>query len=128
MFIVEPNTISVKKFAAFMYGNGVPVEKAIACFNACMDWDSCYVSCAMVDWYCTWDKNLHRAHKAEYYSMSLKRWIWINGKALNQHEAMWPEITVLQFGIESTGYEQSIKTSIKHVRSCTKMSQNFQAQ
>jgi len=34
MFIVEPNTISVKKIAAFMYGNGVPVEKAIACFNA----------------------------------------------------------------------------------------------
>jgi len=25
MFVVEPNTISVKKIAAFMYSNGVPV-------------------------------------------------------------------------------------------------------
>ena len=48
--------------------------------------------------------------------MSLKCWIWINGKVLNQHEAVWPEITVMQFGTEITGCEQSIKTSIKHVR------------
>jgi len=36
IFVVEPNTISVKKVAAVMYGNGVPVERAIDCFNACM--------------------------------------------------------------------------------------------
>ena len=95
MFVVEPNTISVKKIAAFMYDNGVPMERAIDCFNACMGFISYYVSCAMKDWYSIWDKNPHMTHKAEYYSMSLKRWIWINGKALNQHEAVCSEITVM---------------------------------
>jgi len=92
MFVVEPNTISVKKIAAVMYGNVVPVERAMDSFNACMRKDS-YVSCAMKDWYSTWNKNANRAHEAEYYSMSLKGWIWINGKALNEHEAVWPEIS-----------------------------------
>jgi len=32
MFVTEHNTISVKKVAAFMYGNGVPIEKAVDCF------------------------------------------------------------------------------------------------
>ena len=54
MFLVEPNTISVKKVAAFMYGNGVPVISAINCFNACMGLDIYYVSCAMNNWYSIW--------------------------------------------------------------------------
>jgi len=119
MFIVEPNTISVKKVVAFLYGNGVPVERAIDCFNACMGLDSYYVSCAMRDWYFEWHKN---PYKAEYYSMSLKRWMWINGMALNQ------QAIYMQFGTENTGCQQIIKTTFEHVRSCTAMSSDFQKQ
>jgi len=54
MLVVAPNTINVKKVAAFMYGNGVPVERAIDCFNTCMGLDSYYVSCAMNNWYSIW--------------------------------------------------------------------------
>ena len=77
MFLVEPNTISVKKVAAFMYGNAVPVTSAINCFNACMELDSAssYVSNAMKHWYSTWDKYPYRPHKAEYYSMTSKQWL-----------------------------------------------------
>ena len=56
----------------------------------------------MKDWYSKWDNNPHMAHKAEYYSKSLKRLICMKGKPLNQHEAVWPEITVMQFGTENT--------------------------
>jgi len=59
----------------------------------------------------------HKAHKAEYYCMSLKRWLWINGEALDQRGAVWPEITVMQFGTESTGCQRIIKTTIEHIRS-----------
>ena len=119
MFLVEPNTISVKKVAAFMYGNTLPVTSAINCFNACMELDSSssYVSSAMKHWYSTWDKNPYRPHIAEYYSMSSKQWFWINGEALDQLEAVWPEITVMQFGFESTGCPQIIKLTIEHIRS-----------
>ena len=34
LFVVETNTISVKKVAAFMYGNAVLVISTINCFNA----------------------------------------------------------------------------------------------
>jgi len=51
MFVVEPNTITVKKVAAFMYGNGIPVKRSIDCLNACMGLKSYNLSCAMKDWY-----------------------------------------------------------------------------
>ena len=126
MFLVEPNTISVKKVTAFMYDSAVPVTRAINCFNACMEFDSSssYVSSPMKNWYSTWDKNPYKPHKAEYYSMSSKQWLCINGEALDQHEAVLPEITVMQFGIESTGYQQIIKLTIEHIRS---ISSNFHA-
>jgi hypothetical protein len=39
----------VKHVAAFINGNGVPIEKAIHYFIACIEMDSYYVSCAMRD-------------------------------------------------------------------------------
>jgi len=118
MFLVEPNTISVKKVAAFMYSIAVPVINPIKCINACMELDisSSLVSSAMKNWYSTWAKNSYKPHKAEYYSMSSKQWLWKNGEALDQLDAVWPEITVMEFGLESTGC-QTIKLTIEHIRS-----------
>ena len=47
--------------------------------------------------------------------MFLKRMVWINGKALNQQEAVTPEVTVMRFVRESTGCPLKIKTTIEHV-------------
>ena len=63
-------------------------------------------------WYFLWDRN-------PYKSMYLKRWLWINGEALDQQEAVWPEVTVVQFGTEGTGCQLMIKTTTEHVRLCT---------
>jgi len=65
-----------------MYRNGHPVENAVDCFITNIGMESFYVSCALRDCYSIWDKNHYTAHKAPYYTMSLKRWIWINGNAL----------------------------------------------
>jgi hypothetical protein len=43
IFVVKPNRLSVQNVAAFMYGNGVPVEKAVDCFVACIGIDCYYV-------------------------------------------------------------------------------------
>ena len=40
-------------------------------------------------------------------------------EALDQQGAVWPEVTVMQFGIEDTGCPLIIKTTINHVRSLT---------
>ena len=35
IFVEVPDPSSVKKVAAFIYGNGVPLDVAVGCFNAC---------------------------------------------------------------------------------------------
>jgi hypothetical protein len=99
LFVTEPNTISVKHVAAFMYGNGVPIEKTVDCFIASVGFDSYYVSCSMKDWYSSW---YNAAHNAKYYSTASKRWMWINGNVLQ------PEVTVTEFGIAKTLCRQII--------------------
>ena len=51
----------MQNVAAFMYGNGVPVEKAVAFFVACIGLYSYYVSYAMKDWYSIRDNNSLKA-------------------------------------------------------------------
>jgi hypothetical protein len=68
MFVEELSPTSVKKIAAFMYGNSIPIENAVQCFIACNGLNTSFVSQNMNDWYCVWDKNHYKIHKAKYYS------------------------------------------------------------
>ena len=61
LFVTDPNTISVKHVAAFMY------RKSYSLFYCIIVLNIYYVSCAMRDWYSTWD---NAAHEARYYSMA----------------------------------------------------------
>ena len=92
-------------------------KKLWTVFSAYIVLDSYYVSCAMKDWYSIWNNNPYTARFARYYSMTLKSWMWINGKALHQQEEVWPEVGVMQFGTENTGCQLITKTTITHVRS-----------
>jgi len=106
LFITNPCTISVQNVAAFIYGNRIPVEKAVDCFIACVGIDSHYVSCAVKDWYTTWDNLPHKTHFARY-SVAFKRWVWLNGKYAAQNEAVYPEDDIMNstgaFGTENAG-------------------------
>ena len=62
--ITKPCTLSVIHVAAFMYGNNVPVEKAVDRFVACVGMYSYYVSCAVKDLYTTWDNLPSKTHLA----------------------------------------------------------------
>jgi len=124
LFITKPCTMSVQNVAAFMYGNCIPVEKAVDCFIACVGIESYYVSCAVKDWYTTWDNIPHKTHFAKYYSMAYKRWMWLNGKFAAQNEAVYPDEddvmnSLDDFGIENAGCPLLINTTIRHIRSST---------
>ena len=118
MFVEALSHSSVKKVAAVMYGNGVPSNNVVKCFHACNGLNSSFVTRAIHNWYSIWNTNPHTKHKAQYYSVFFKRWLWINGEDFYRQEAVWPEVTVMQFGIESTGCPLIIRTTIEHVRSC----------
>ena len=89
LLITKPCTISVIHVAAFMYCNYIPVEKAVDCFVACVAVDNYYVSCSVKDLYTTWDNLPSKTHLAQYFSMNLKRRMWMNGKFAAQNEAVW---------------------------------------
>ena len=92
IFIEEPCPRSIKKVAAFMCGNGVPLDIAVECFNVCSGLHSSLVSQTMNKWYCTWDSHPHKKHKAAYYSMLFKRMathIWRSGVARGYRHAIW---------------------------------------
>ena len=55
IFVEVPSPSSVKKVAAFMYGNGVPIDIAVECFNACNGQLRSFVSHPMDTWYSLWD-------------------------------------------------------------------------
>ena len=76
LFITKPCTLSVIHVAALMYGNNVPLEKAVDCFVACVGIDSYYMSCAVKDLYTTWDNLPSKTHFAQYFSMTFKSTMW----------------------------------------------------
>jgi len=73
----------------------------------------------MTDWFSIWDNHPYTAHFARYYYITLKRWMCLKGKVLAQHEAVWPNDEVMQFGTAETGYQLIIESTIAHVRSST---------
>ena len=87
LFITKPCTLIVIHVAAFMYGNNIPVEKAMDCFVACVGIDS-YVSCVVKDLYTTWDNLPSKTHLAQYFFIIFKRRMWLNGKFAAQNEAV----------------------------------------
>ena len=96
-----------------MCGNGVSLDIAVECFNACSGLHRSLVTQTMSKWYSTWDRHPRDEYKAEYYSISFKEWLKING------EEVRPEVTVMQFGIDGIaerGMPQKVRTIIDHVR------------
>jgi len=106
----------------YIYCN-ITVEKAVDCFVACVGIDSYYVSCALKDLYSTWDKRPSKTHFAQYFSMTSKRKMWLNGKFAAQNEAVWPKRSVMDaivaFGTQNAGCPLLIYTNIRHIRSST---------
>jgi hypothetical protein len=51
VFVNEPNACTLKNVAVFMYGNEVPVEHAVKCFNACNGLKRSYLVEKMQEWY-----------------------------------------------------------------------------
>jgi hypothetical protein len=50
---------------------------------------------------------------SEYYNVRLRKFIWINGTALNQLEEVKPEVTVMDYGIDCTGCSSLIRKKLK---------------
>jgi hypothetical protein len=58
---------------------------------------------------------MHDVHLYEYYVIKC-RYMWLNGKLMDQNEEVQPTLTSMEFGINNTGYGPQIKDRLIYVR------------
>jgi hypothetical protein len=77
-----------------------------------------YVEEKYNEWYYIYDRNPYKFHKEKYYSVSLGKMAWINGRGHNDGrlEAVEPVETVAAIGLEGVVCKKMIQCSIDNVR------------
>jgi ATP-dependent helicase/DNAse subunit B len=109
----------MKKVAAFIHGNGVPVEMAAECYVVCRGREHIQ---AILSWYYTWSRETHKRHMSEFYNIRNKTHFPLNGKSLNQEELWLPETRVMEIGVKGIidrlfpGWERVLLNAIDYVR------------
>jgi hypothetical protein len=123
MFVCSPTEQAMKKVAAFMYGNGVPVEMAAECYVACRGREHIQaINQAIFSWYYTWSRDTHKRHMSQYYNTRNKTHFILNGRSLNQEEKWLPEVTMMDMGVKGSidrlfpGCERVLLNAIEYVR------------
>jgi hypothetical protein len=114
MFMDEPNGLTVKNLAGFLYEKEVPLETAIKCVNACNGVNGGYLSREMHGWYYVWQLNSGSRHMAEYYNTLINCNACINGWEHDQLEEV-PGSVIYGFGVERAGCPQVIQCAIANV-------------
>ena len=95
---------------------------SVACNKASNGRHQRGVETDMRAWYDTWDIQVNRRHMEQYYSMLLKYFSWINGKVIEQYEAVKPFITFSKYGPAATGYQGLIRGKIESINSSSSSS------
>jgi hypothetical protein len=85
MIVEKPSERNVRELAEFVYGNGVPFEVAVECFDAFNGGCVLFVE-EMNSFYEEVNSDPFMLHKALCYSMQLKAMAWINEWACNRLE------------------------------------------
>lgn len=122
MFYEEPGVRVMKNVAAFLYGNGVPVEKAADCYAACRGQRYVHtILNGVSSWYKTWDRYPCDKHVAQYYSMRSKHVVWLNGRNRDVEELALPEVIMAEIGVEGAKKvgarcEEELRRWINNVR------------
>jgi len=67
LFVEDPNIVSVREIAGFMYGNGVPIREATQCFQMCNAGRRAFIEQNMVFWYKEWNRSPYKPYLEKYY-------------------------------------------------------------
>src|SRR5215469_16966707 len=79
LIVEHPSKRVLKQVSAFLYGNNVPLYKAIKLYIACRGQQyGDKIRKVVTRWYRTWNAYPCDIHFAEYYNTSVKRVLWLN--------------------------------------------------
>jgi len=118
LFSSVPDDRVTKQVAAFLYGNGVCLETATACYLECRGREHMQIiTDGIYSRYQKWKRNPVQNHKAMYYDMHTGHMKWINGR----ENAVRPDVTVPDIGLavfkqELPKWEWTLRCAIEYIR------------
>jgi hypothetical protein len=98
-----------------MVGNGVDVNIAADLYLLCNDEWHARIKEDMYHFNFIWQRQMYRTHLYKYYVLKHK-YLWLNGKLMDQNEEVLPTITSMKVGIDNTGYGSFIYDRLQYVR------------
>ena len=101
LFLERPTHRAIRLLSAFFYGNYISPSLATGLYELCNIHFTSLVGCKMRNYYIEWQRRRCTPHLSQYYDIHLRTYLWINGSSLNQREVVQPEVTVMDFGIDT---------------------------
>ena len=113
LFCCPPNESRLRAIASFCYGNDVPLSIASDFYHFYNAASTPFDHEAMERYYSYFQFYLYKHRQGKYY-MSARKFMFINGKCLDQTEEVTPQPPEPDFGIASTGCEMLIRSKLQH--------------
>ena len=101
LFLERPTHRAIRLLSAFFYGNYISPSLATRLYELCNIHFTSRVGGKMRNYYIEWQRRRCTPHLSQYYDIHLRKYLWINGSSLNQTEVVQPEVTVMDFGIDT---------------------------
>jgi len=114
LFCCPPNESRLRAIASFCYGNDVPLSIASDFYHFYNAASTPFDHEAMERYYSYFQFYLYKHHQGTYFNMSARKFMFINGKCLDQTEEVTPQPPELGFGIAPTGCEMLIRSKLQH--------------
>jgi hypothetical protein len=110
LFVDPAYSTTVRRVAGFFYGNGIECGLAVEFFGLCSQNAGAAVTEQIYRLYQHWQDSPWTYHKIEYYSMRLRKRLYLNGERRRlQEESVVSVPAPLAEGPEGTGFGQQIR-------------------
>jgi hypothetical protein len=116
-FVDTPNSATVRRVAGFFYGNGIECSLAVEFFGLCSQNAGAAVAEQIHRLKQHWQVRPWTYRKIEYYSMRLRKHLYLNGERCRlQEERVVSVPAPLALGLKGTGIGPQIRQKLEHIR------------
>ena len=115
LFCCPPNESRLQAIAMFCYGNDVPLTIASGFYHFSNAASTPFEHEKLDHYYAYFQYYMYKHHMGRYYNMSARKFMYINGKCLNQTDEVIPQPPEQDFGIADTGCELLIRSKLQYI-------------
>ena len=115
LFSCPPNESRLRAIAKFCYWNDVLLTIASDFYNFSNAASTPFDHETLDYYYTYFQYHMYKHHMGRYYNMAAGKFIFINGKCLNQSDEVSPQPTEQDFGIAATGGELIIRSKLQYI-------------